>query len=487
MTRVLLANLIQETCSFATTKFDLDAFHRYYLYFGDEVLEKLKGSDTEVGGIIAVAAEEGVDLVPSVATFAGTGGPVTDEAYAYLRERVLAVARREASRLDGAILALHGAMVTESIDDPEGDLIAAVREALGPEKPVVCGLDLHGHITGRMVEQATALVGYHTHPHVDFYDTGCRAMRLLARALRGEVKPVMGHRKLPMITAAEKHNTSREPMLPIVQRLLAAEREPGILAAAVFTVQAQIDVPGLGWSVVTVADGDRALAQRWADEIGELAWERRRQFLVERTPIPEALRLARETEGGPVVLADSSDATSGGAEGDSTWLLRGLLESPVPGRSLLMMVDPEAVAACAAAGVRAEVTLDVGGKLAPAFSQPVQVTGVVKTLHDGRYTMKLPAIPADRGRTAVLEIGEISLVLFERPVYTWDEEFYRTVGLFPREAKVVQVKSPGGFRPIYEPFAKLILEIDAPGPTDSNLARLPYRRVSRPLFPLDDM
>jgi microcystin degradation protein MlrC len=487
MPRVLLANLAQETCSFVQSRHTLEDFRRYYLYTGQEMLDKLGGGGMEISGIIAAAAEEKVELIPLLATYGGTGGPVASAAYAYLRDEILAGASRNAARADGAILALHGAMLTEELDDPEGDLLVNLRQILGPAKPIVCSLDLHAHVTDLMAEQATAFVAYHTHPHVDFYDTGYRAMKLLARTLRGEVQPVMAHRKLRMIAPPEQHNTNRPPMAPIMERILAAEREPGMLAAALFPVQPQLDVPNLGWSVVTVADGNPALARAVADEIAELAWSHRREFVRDRTPVPEALRIARETDGGPVVLADSSDGTAGGAEGDSTILLQALLESPVPGPCLLLITDPDAVARCIAAGVWAEVSLDVGGKLTPAFFRPVRVTGRVRTLSDGRFQMKLPPIPANRGLTAVLQVGEIFIVLSEKPVYTWDEECYRSVGLFPRKAKLVQVKSPGGFRPTYEPFAKAIIELDAPGPTDSNLARLPYKRVTRPLFPLDDI
>jgi len=487
MPRILLANLAQETCSFVQSRHTLEDFRRYYLYTGQEILDKLSGGGMEISGIIAAAAEDGVELVPLLATYGGTGGPVAGAAYAYLRDEILEGASRNATRADGAILTLHGAMLTEELDDPEGDLLARIRQILGPAKPIVCSLDLHAHITDLMVEQATAFVAYHTHPHVDFYDTGYRAMKLLARTLRGEVRPVMAHRKLRMIAPPEQHNTARPPMAPIMERVLTVEKEPGMLAAAIFPVQPQLDIPNLGWSVVAVADGDPALARAWADEIGDLAWQHRREFLRDRTPVPEALRIVRDTDGGPVVLADSSDGTAGGAEGDSTVLLQALLESPVPGICLLLITDPEAVARCVAAGVGAEVSLEVGGKLTPAFFRPVPVNGRVRTLSDGRFRMKLPPIPANRGLTAVLQVGEIFIVLSEKPVYTWDEECYRSVGLFPREAKLVQVKSPGGFRPIYEPFAKAIIELDAPGPTDSNLVRLPYKRVTRPLFPLDDI
>jgi microcystin degradation protein MlrC len=487
MPRAILANLAQETCSFVPSRHTLDDFRRYYLYTGQEIIEKLRGGGMEVSAIIRAAEEDGIELVPILATYGGTGGPVATKAYAYLRDEILAGAHRHAAEADGAILALHGAMLTEDLDDPEGDLLDGLRQLLGPKKPIVCSLDCHAHVTDLMVQRATAFVAYQTHPHVDIYDTGYRAMKLFGRVVRGEVRPVMAHRKLRMIAPPEQHNTSRPPMGPIMQRVQAAEKEPRMLAAAIFPVQPQLDIANLGWSVIAVSDGDPALARAKAEEIGDLAWQHRREFLRDRTPIAEALRIARETSGGPIVLADASDGTAGGAEGDSTVLLQALLESPIPGPCLLLVTDPEAVAACVNAGVGAEVTLDVGGKLTPAFFRPVRVTGRVRTLSDGRFQMKLPPIPANRGRTAVLQVGEIFLVLSERPIYTWDEECYRSVGLFPREAKVVQVKSPGGFRPIYEPFARAIIDLDAPGPTDSNLARLPYRRVTRPLFPLDDI
>lgn len=487
MFRVLIANLAQETCSFVASRHTLEDFRRYYLYTGEEMLQRLRGGGMEIAGIIQAAEEAGVELVPTLACYGGTGGPVATEAYTRLRDDILAEARRQADRVDGAILALHGAMLTEDLDDPEGDLIARLREILGAEKPIVCSLDLHAHVTDVIVKQATALVAYHTHPHVDIAETGYRAMTLMARVLRREVRPVVAHRKLPMLAPAEQHNTSRPPMAPIMQAVLAAEREPGMLAAAIFPVQSCLDIPDLGLSVVAVADGNLALAQEKADELAEMAWRARREFLHDRTPVPEALRIAREIAGGPIVLADSSDGTAGGAEGDSTVLLRALLESPVPGPCLLLITDPEAAARCAAAGVGQEITLEVGGKLTPAFFQPVRVTGRVRTLSDGKFQMKNPVLPADRGLTAVLQTGDLFIVLSQKPVYTWDEECYRSVGLFPREAKLIQVKSPGGFRPVYEPFAKAIVELDAPGPTDSNLKRLPFRRVTRPLFPLDDI
>ena len=487
MSRVLLANVWQESNSFVPTRTDLDGFRRYYLLFGTEVVEELRGGDVEVSGIIAAAEEDGMEVLPLVAAMGFSGGPVTGEAYVFLQDQVLEGARRHAAEVDGAVLAMHGAMLTDDLDDPEGDLVVALRRILGPDKPIVCSLDMHAYIAPQMVEQATALVGYHTHPHVDFYETGYRAMKLLGQVLREEVRPVMVQRKLRMIAQGEKHNTSHGPMSEVMGRVLEMEQEPGVLSVSVFPEHESLDVPDLGFSIVAISDGDVALAQDRVNEVAGLTWENRRRFLAQKTSVAEALRLAQETAGGPVVLADASDATSGGSPGDSTWVLGGLLESPVEGVCLLTITDPEAVEECVAAGVGAEVTVEVGGMLAPAFSEPVGVTGRVRTISDGVFRMKLPAVPADIGRTVVLQVRDIYLVISEWAAITFDEEVYRRVGLFPREAKVVVVKSHGGFRPVYGPFAKAVVELDTPGPCNTDVSQLPFRRMTRPVFPLDDV
>ena len=485
MTRVLLVGLKHEVNTFVPGVTTLEDFRRRYLLEGAAVFGPARGSGQEIDGVVQVAKAEGIELVPAVAAYGGASRPVQDSAYAYIRDRAVAKARQERGRIDGVILALHGAMATETSEDPEGELVAAVRDVVGPTLPIVVSFDMHCHLTERKLRAADAIVGYHTHPHVDFVDTGMRAMRIMARTLRGEVRPVVVQRKIRMLTSAEHHNTSRPPMGELFARIAAMEREPGILAATIFATQPWMDVAELGWSAVVVADGNRALARARADELARMAWERREQYLVRKTPIAEAVRQALASAERPFVFADSSDSVTGGAYGDGNILLRTLLELGYRGTALLTLTDPEAAAACHAAGVGAEVRVAVGGKLAPAFYRPVTVTGRVEKLTDGQYMCDLPATPIDVGRAAVLQVGGISLALSERPAPTIDQEIYRHLGLEPREAKIVQVKSPGGFRAVYGPFAAGIFEIDTPGPTDSELTRLPFRKIRRPLWPFD--
>lgn len=288
-----------------------------------------------------------------------------------------------------------------------------------------------------------------------------------------------------MIASAEKHNTARPPMREIFQRISEIEAEPGILAATIFPTQPWMDVAELGWSTVVVADGDRARAQRRAGELAHMAWEHRKEFLVEKTPIREAVQAALASGRKPFILADSADAVTGGAYGDGNILLNELLAMGYTGSALLTLTDPQAAAACHAAGVGGIITVPVGGKLAPVFYQPVTVTGKVERVTDGRYVCELPPSPIDVGLSAVLAVGNIRLAISERPAPTIDQEFYRHLGLDPRGSTIVQVKSPGGFRAIYGPFAAGVFEIDTPGPTMSDLTRLPFRNIQRPLWPFD--
>jgi len=485
MKRVLLVGLKHEVNTFVPGVTTLEDFRRRYLLEGAAVFGPARGSGQEIDGVLRVARAEGIELVPAIAAYGGASRPVQDSAYAYIRDRALAAAQEERGRIHGVLLTLHGAMATETSEDPEGELIAAVRDVVGPTLPIVVSFDMHCHLTEQKLRAADAIVGYHTHPHVDFVDTGMRAMRIMAQTLRREVRPVVVQRKIRMLTSAEHHNTSRPPMGEIFGRIAAMEQEPGILAATILATQPWMDVAELGWSAVVVADGDRALAQARADELARMAWDRRVRFLVRKTPIAEAVRQALASADRPFVCADSADSVTGGAYGDGNILLRALLEMRYADTALLTLTDPEAAAACHTAGVGGEVTLALGGKLTPAFYQPVTVTGRVRKVTDGKYVCELPPTPIDVGRAAVLQVGGISLALSERPAPTIDQGIYRHLALDPRGTKIVQVKSPGGFRAIYGPFAARIFEIDTPGPTDSELTRLPFRKIRRPLWPFD--
>jgi microcystin degradation protein MlrC len=361
-----------------------------------------------------------------------------------------------------------------------------MREIVGPDIPIVASFDMHGHGTRAMADNADALIVYRTCPHTDYYATGERAMRLLVRTLDGEVRPQVSMRKLRMTASAEHHDTNHGPMVEVQARARELERTPGVLDVSLFATQPWMDVPDIGWSVMVTTDAQPEVGQAVADELGRFIWARRASFLVEKTPIPEALARYRSAAAFPIVVSDSADTTTGGGNGDSVWLLAQLLADDAGDQGVMLTVtDAAAVDRCFEAGVGAEVTLEVGGSLTPAFFRPVTLTGRVITLADGRYDTELPISPTDVRRIAAVERGGIRVVLTAEKAPMLDQSIFHRAGLFPEHARLVQVKSAGGFKAAYEPFAAEIMYLDTPGPADSDLTRLPFERITRPLWPFD--
>ncbi|MCJ7613470.1 MlrC C-terminal domain-containing protein, partial [Candidatus Bathyarchaeota archaeon] len=262
-----------------------------------------------------------------------------------------------------------------------------------------------------------------------------------------------------------------------------------VISLSLFPVQPRFDVPELGWSTIVITDGSNSLAQQIAAELANYAWAARREFFGAELVSPgEAVIQAVEAQEGPVILADGSDNMNSGAPGDSTCLLGEMLRQEIQCVALLPMVDPEAVAAAIGAGIGSEVTLLVGGKRDHIFSQPVEVTGRVTRIGDGqvRSTGHLP-IDFDMGRTVLLEVGSIKIVLSEHPGPSHEPGVYQHLGLDPHQAQIVVVKTPVGFRVAYRSIMKQALIVDCPGLSTPHLESLDYVRVPRPLFPFDDI
>jgi microcystin degradation protein MlrC len=456
-----------------------------YYAEGPAIFDASRAQRPELAAIREIAEREGVDLVPTVhfhALFAG--GPVEHPIYERARDLIVEAVRTHRHELAGIMLPLHGATVTTREDDPEGDLLAILRGIVGPDVPIVATFDTHVHGTARMARHADALIGFKTQPHVDHYETAIVAMGVLLRAIRGEVRPVTTHRKLRMLTSAERQDTTRAPNRDLMDATRALKRRPGVLAVSLFQTQPWMDLPEVGWSVEVVTDGDPALGALVADELGRAAWAVRDELLVHKTPIPQALDAAAAATQRPIAFADGSDSTSAGGMGDGNELLAALAARTDAIEALLTVTDPEAVARCWEAGVGAEVELPVGGSITPGFA-PVMVRGRVTKLSSGVMQLDPPWSTADAGRIAVLRVGATDVVLTEQPAWHLDTVIYRHVGLDPAAYQVVQAKSAGGFRARYEAFAAEIVEIETRGACDSDLPRLPFRRITRPLWPFD--
>lgn len=488
--RIAIAGLMFEANTFAPGVTDQTAFETSTFAEGDAVLTVGEGLDS-IAGAVAVARAAGVEVVPTTSAGAMSGPTIAAGVYPALRERLLAGLAPLRGLVDGVYLQLHGAMVAEDEPDVEGALLEAVTELMGV--PVAASFDLHCHFTARMATATPLVAGYHTLPHVDMVQTGERAMRLLLARIGG-AQPVIAWRKIPMITSSEGQDTNHRPISEVMARLREVITEPGVLDASLFMTQPWLDVPELAWSAVVVTDGRQELAQRRADELAQMAWDRRERVLAPKVSVDDALATAAQMQPdparGPFVLGDGADSVSAGATGDGVEVLAGFLRSQatggLTGRAQVVVTDAAAARRCTQAGVGAEVTLSVGGSLATAFHSPVEITGTVVTVTDGRYQSLYPPAPVDLGGAVVVRVGErVHVVVVQRPASQLDYQLYRRVGLDPRDAHVVVTKSAGGYRAFFEPIARACIDVDTHGPSDSRIERMPFTRVDRPLYPLD--
>lgn len=484
--RIAIGSFMHETNTFAQGRTSIEDFRAYDFSRGEEMLQRWQGATSEIWGFLQAARRLGVEVVPILSAQARPGGRVSDEAFEEIVGAFLE-GLQGAGPLDGLLVALHGAMVTESLEDAEGEFLERLRP-LG--LPVVATLDFHANLTRRMVEGCTALVGYDTYPHVDLVERGMEAMEILVRTLRGEIRPTVGFAKRPMLIPPFCQATSEPPMRELLERAHRREREEGMVAVTVSGGFCYADIPHVGLAVTVVANGDGERAQEAAEELAQWAWEERERF-VAHLPGPEeavAEAMARVRRGErPIVLADVGDNIGGGTPGDGTVLLEELLRQGAQ-EALVVLADPEAVSRALQAGVRTEVELEVGGKSPDSFSRPLPVRGWVRLLSDGFFLCKGPMWEGrreDMGRTAVLQVEGVTLVLTERRQPPWNLQQLRSLGLEPSEFAILTVKSAIAFRAAYEPIAAHILYVDTPGLTAANLTRFPYRRIPRPIFPLD--
>ena len=484
--RVAVAGITFESNSFAPGITNIDAFERYLLAEGPQVLTAGFGKD-EIGGAISVADELGIELVPVFAGDGGCGPTVSDKAYEFLKEKLFSKLSEVLDSVDGVYLRLHGAMTAESYEDVEGDLIETLRKMVGPNFPIAVSCDFHAHFTEKMAQNTALIAGYQTCPHLDFFETGARAMRLMAAELSNPNKPKLSYRKTKLMASSEGHDTSFGPLRAVMDRLHEIEKLPGVLDATIFCTQPWLDVTELGWSTLVVTEDDPDLGQKLADELAMMLWDRREAVLFRKEKVENIVKEINSSEptAKPFVIADGADSTSAGSLGDSNYLLTYLLDNPINGSVYMTITDPAMAKKCFDAGIGGKVTSQVGGALSPVFFSPVKVTGEVITLCDGVYQSKYPSKMFNSGPTAVLKVGEISIVVTSKPAFMLDYQLYLRVGLDFTAAKAVQVKSAGAYRAYYGPQAFKCIDMASPGSSDSRLPKLPFTKPRRPLWPFD--
>jgi microcystin degradation protein MlrC len=485
--RVGILALLQESNTFISATTGMDEFVADVLARGDEVRERFQFAPHEIGGFFAGLAEEQVQAVPLFAARALPYGVIR----AGVIEDLLASMFDElqkAQPLDGLLVAPHGATVAENHLDADGYWLSRIRSAVGPHVPIVGTMDPHANLSKRMVAACSALVAYRTNPHVDQRERGVEAARLLVKALRNGVRPVMAAAFPPLALGIERQATDEMPCHRLCQYADAMREIPGVLSVSIVFGFPYADVPEMGASAVVVTDGDESQAAELAQRVAARIWEARHEFGGNLLRVEPALDNAVNAEP-PVCLLDMGDNVGGGAPADGTWLAHALLERRIAD-SLIVICDPQAVRAAAMAQIGERVRAAVGGYCGPLSGTPVNREFVVVSLSEGRSIESRPThggfTAFDHGRTVVMRTAEgLTIVATERRMAPFSLSQLRACGIEPAHYRVLVAKGVHAPIAAYREVCRSFIRVDTPGVTAADMTRLQFRRRRRPMFPFE--
>jgi len=484
MPRILINECKQEISSFNPVP---GSYRDFSISWGQDLLALHHNTGTEVSGALrAFSQHPEVQVVPGYSARAITsGGALEDASFQRIAREFLNAVRSARDGLDAIYFSLHGALAAESEHDVEGYLLAETRKIVGERMPVVISLDLHGILTDQMLRHSDAAVVYHTYPHVDFFQTGERAARLLLGILAGGVKPVSARVPIPALVRGNELITETGRFGQCMREAIEVEKSEGGLSGGLFIGNPFTDVPELGSNVLLVTDDNPQRAEREAIRIANLFWAMREHLHQPLTPLTESVHLASEATG-RVVLVDAADATSSGASGDSNAILRALLDTGYRRTALIPIVDAPAVEAAFRVGVGSTLRVPIGGSLDRQRFTPVETEARVRLLSDGQFRSESHGDLWDSGRTTVLQSGNITLVATSKAVSLYDRSLFFAHGQDPATFETVVVKSPHCQPHLFEQGAELLVNVDAPGSTSANLKSLGHQHCPRPIFPLDE-
>ena len=455
---------------------------------GDTLVDTFCGTDMALGAFLDLAKEQRAEIVAPIAAYAEPCGKVLDRAFEEIADRIC---NAVAGGCDAVLLDLHGAMVTESFDDGEGELLQRIR-SINAGVPIGVALDFHTNLTDQMVENATVITGYRTYPHIDMYETGARCGRTMLGLLKGDLQPSMVWGRLPLMTAMLCQAPQREPMNTPMEMAIAAEAAGQVLNASVFGGFPLADIPHVSLSSLIVTDGQREKGEALCHDILTAAWQGREGFVFHPEPLSATIARAKAIEEGPVVIADYSDNSGAGGQMDDMSVTREILRQGLTNVAVGPVWDAEALAQMRAAGLGAEVTLAVGGKTdSPSLGikgAPLTLTGRVKSLTDGRFRLEgdmMAGFPVNLEGTGVLDTGPLEIIVSGGRSEAYAPQYFTHAGIDPTRKRYLVVKSRQHFRAGFEGMARHILMAGGKGVCREEFAEMPYHHLTRPIYPLD--
>ena len=454
---------------------------------GAAAYDHFKGMRIPIGAFIDLAEETGAEIVIPVAARTAPSGPVSQDAFEQVTQEICDCV---AQGCDALLLDLHGAMVTDDLEDGEGELLARIR-AVAPDLPIGVGFDFHANMSEKAVRNCDVAVGYKTYPHLDMYEAGYQAGRLLLDMIAGKIAPRMSFAHCPLMSNILRQATDEAPMREIMARATSLETGP-VLAMSVFPGFPLADTPYTRLSVLAVTDGDAAAGAAACRDVLDLAWREREGFVYDTLPYKDQVARAKALQNGPVILLDMADNCNSGGTLDCMALVAEALEQGLEDILAGPIYDPEAVAALVAAGIGTEVTVPVGGKFDLTAierpGEPLTLTGKVTRISDGRFTVRGPVftgMKVELGRTVVLDTGPLQIVVCEGRVEPLDLDMFRFLGIDPAAKRHIVLKSKIQYRPTFGAIAAHVVECNAVGVGSADFDQFPYKALTRPIYPLD--
>lgn len=484
--RVGVAGLLHESNTFITRSTTRADFENDLLLFDQAMTARLPEMHHELGGFCEGLAQQQLEMVPLLATRAVPFGPIAADTFAELSQ-MLFDRLEAAGPLDGLLMAVHGAAVSRSYPDADGWLLAELRGRLGADRPLIATLDPHANVSPQMVAACDALIAYRTNPHLDQRERGLEAARLMARTLRGEVRPQLAACLPPLAINIERQCTSEAHWEPILAELERVRADQQVLSASVLLGFPYADVAEMGAGVLVVADGSQQLARQRASELGQILWQHRESFLGQMLPIDAALVEAQKLPG-PVCLLDMGDNVGGGSPADGTWLAHAMEQRGIDG--VVVLYDPEAVEQARAAGVGQQIDGQLGGKTDALHGPPLGGRFTVEGLYDGRFEETEARHGGlrhcDQGASAVVRsAGGVTVLLTSRRMPPFSLRQLTSCGIEPHRYQVLTAKGVNAPLAAYREVCRHFLRVDTPGVTSANLQRLAFHHRRRPLYPFE--
>jgi microcystin degradation protein MlrC len=455
---------------------------------GQQAIDIYGGTEFAFAALIDVAIKAGAEVSVPIAAYAEPSGKVEDGAFEVIAGKICEAV---AQGCDALLLDLHGAMVTESYDDGEGELLRRIRQ-LAPDLPIAVALDFHTNLTSDMVDSCTVIDGYRTYPHVDTYATGCRAAETLFKIIQQNLSTRMSWRSLPMMTHLLAQTPSRQPMKDIMDTAIAAVDLGDVLNASVFGGFPLADIPHVSLSFLTVEKSDKNKSEALITELCDMAWARRKDFIFEPEGLSDSIERASLLKEFPIVIADHGDNSGAGGSADDLTVLQEMLDQGLQGIIAGPIWDPEAVDYLIGLGEGAKATVSVGGKTdVPLINQighSIECHGTISKITDGRFIIEGPmqtGLEVNLGRTVVFDIGSAKILISEERWEPYDPGCFTHAGLDPFEHQYILIKSRQHFRATFESIGKHIVLAAGPGVCSSDYAQFDFIHLKRPIYPLD--